>query len=64
MVEGGQFVCDVIFSHKIFKSFIVEMSVIIIDYGSMDSKVRKNILFQELDNNFVVIVLQGMASTH
>ena len=33
------------------------MSAIIADYGSKGSEVRKNVLFQELDNNFVVICL-------
>ena len=49
--------CDGIFSHKSFKSSIVEMSVIIADNGSRGSEARKNDLFQELDNNFVIICL-------
>jgi len=56
--------CDGIFSHKSFKSSIIEMSAIIIDYGSRGSEARKNVLFQELDNNFIVIYLSRMAFTH
>jgi len=33
------------------------MSVIVANYGSRDSKERKNVLLQELDNNLVVIHL-------
>ena len=64
MVRCEQFVCDDIFLHKSLKSSITEMSAIITDYNSRGSEARKNVLFQELDNNFIVIYLSRMAFTH
>ena len=47
--------CDDIFSYKSFKRTIAEMSALITDYSTRHFEVRENILFQELDNNLVVI---------
>jgi len=49
--------CYDVFSHKSFKIFIAEMSAIVANNGSRGSKARENVLFQELDNNLVVIRL-------
>jgi len=55
MIQCAQLVCYGISSHKSFKSSIVEMTAIVANYGSRDSKAQKNVLFQEFNKNLVVI---------
>ena len=52
-----------IFSHKIFKKTIAEMSTIIVNDGSRGSEELENVLFQKLDKTLLSLVLLGMAST-
>ena len=51
-------------SHKTFEGSIVKVGAIIADDSMSGSEARENILFQKLDDNFVVISLLGMDSTH
>ena len=51
-------------SHKSFEGSIVKVGAIITDDSMRGSEAREDVLFQKLDDNFVVIVLLGMTSTH
>ena len=53
-----------ILSHKGFKRSIAKVSAIITDDSTRGFEAGKNVLFQKLYDNFVIISLQGMASTH
>ena len=47
--------CDGIFRIRASKDQFAEMRAVIVNYNMRGSEVRENVLFQELDNNLVVI---------
>ena len=55
MIRCGQLVSYCILSHKSFKGSIAKVSAIIADDSTRGSEVLKNVLFQKLYDNFVII---------
>jgi len=55
MIWYGQFVSYGVLSHKSFKGSIAKVGAIITDDSTRGSEAREDVLFQKLDDNFVII---------
>ena len=55
MIKCGQFMSYRILSHKTFKGSIEKVGAIITDNRTRGSEARENVLFQKLDDNFIII---------